>query len=173
MNHVFNVKFSALSIPVIKIKLLYLKRYFVFGPWERLFRTISRSPLDVPLWVQQLLSGSFSLKITSFQVIRDAHLKWDTLYKNYLWIHAFLHMLTRFHRTRWLISMPRFRFIFVSWDNIYLLFLNIQSPWHLGTNFIYCEADKTSKIVLYLVSLIWVFSGRFLSSYLHKINNIQ
>jgi len=28
----------------------------------------------------QLLFGLFSLKITSFEVIRGVHLKWDTLY---------------------------------------------------------------------------------------------
>jgi len=36
-----------------------------------------------------------------------------------------------------------------------------------------CGADKTGKIVFYLASFVCVSSGRFLSSYLQEINNIQ
>jgi len=39
--------------------------------------------------VQQLLSGSFSLKITSFEVIQYAHLKWD-LYNYILYYILYL-----------------------------------------------------------------------------------
>jgi len=57
--------------------------------------------------------------------------------------------------------------------NIYLLFSNIWSPWRVFVSiFIYREADKTGKIVFYLISFVWVLSGRFLS-YLHEINNIK
>jgi len=40
------------------------------------------------------------------------------------------------------------------------------SDTSLGINFyFYCGTDKIGKIVLYLVSIVWVSSGKFLSSY--------
>jgi len=55
-----------------------------------------------------------------------------------------------------------------------LLFLNIQSPWHVLVPILFtCGTDKTGKIVIYLDSLVWVSFGRFFSSYLQEISNIQ
>jgi len=45
-------------------------------------------------------------------------------------IRIFLHLLTRFHWIRQPIFIFRFR-LKGALDNIYLLFLNIRSPWYV------------------------------------------
>jgi len=43
-------------------------------------------------------------------------------------------------------------------NNIYLLFLNIRSPWHVWVLILFtCGADKTDKIMIYIVYFVGVF----------------